>query len=37
MSAVYEAFIQRMKKAGSVRVYGAGKFARSLYLLLARV
>lgn len=37
MSAAYEAFIQRMKKAGSVRVYGAGKFARSLYLLLARV
>lgn len=36
MKAAYEDFLYRVQEAKNVKIYGAGKFARTLYLLFAR-
>ncbi len=37
MKTVYEAFLCRVRDAGNIKIYGAGKLARSLYLLFRRL
>ena len=37
MKTAFEAFLCRVRDAGNIKIYGAGKLARSLYLLFHRL